>query len=103
MMLQKVEQIVGIGGIIFAAGGGESLAILGQGGWIDRIGREEVVLQQRIEQWSRRLFETDTNGPTREALAQREGPLLQSLWRLFEDCLLPRSGARILETHGVAL
>jgi hypothetical protein len=52
MMLQKVEQIIGIGGIIFAVGGGESLAILSQGGRIDRIEDKEVVLQERIDQGS---------------------------------------------------
>ena len=31
MMLQEVEQIIGIGGIIFAVGGGESLAVRSMG------------------------------------------------------------------------
>src|SRR5437868_12682243 len=94
MKLQEVEQIIGIGGIIFAARGGESLAILGQRGRIDGIEDEEVVLQQRVNQWPTRLFETDCDGRTREALAQRESPLLQSVWRVFDDGLFALAGAR---------
>src|SRR5712692_1738016 len=103
MMLQKVEQIVGIGGIIFAAGGGESLAILGEGGWIDRIEHEEVVLQERVDQWPARLLETDGERLPTEALAQTEGPLLQSCRRVFDDGLFALSGARVQETDGVLL
>ena len=76
MMLEEVEQIIGIGGIIFAVRGGESLAILGEGGRVDGIEDEEVVLQQRVDQWPTRLLETDGDGLTSEALAQREGSLL---------------------------
>src|SRR5882724_8691784 len=95
MMLQEVEQIIGVGGIIFAAGGGESLAILGEGGGIDGIEHEEVVLQQGVDQWPTRLLETDGDRCTTETAAQTQGPLLQSCRRVFDDGLFARSGARV--------
>src|SRR5438552_3013436 len=103
MMLQEVEQIISIGGIIFAVGGGESLAILGEGGRVDRIEHEEVVLEQRVDQWPARLLETDGDWLISEALAQREGPLLQSCRRVFDDGLFALSGARVQKTNGVLL
>src|SRR6266536_4130443 len=52
MMLQEVEQIVGVCRIVFAQRRRKGLAILGQGRWVDGIKHEEVVLQQSVDQWA---------------------------------------------------
>jgi len=59
---------LGIGRVILGAAGDESLAVLGQRGWIDRKQHDELVPLQRMHQRSFGDLQADGNRPTETAV-----------------------------------
>src|SRR6267143_3573347 len=101
MMLQQVQQIISIRGIVFAQGQGKGRAKLSQRGRVDGIKHQKVILHQRVNQRAARLLKTNSQAPAPKALLQTEGPLLQDGRTVFDYGLFSFAGTGIVKTNGV--
>src|SRR5918996_445169 len=85
MVEEQLEYIVCIPRIIFGPAGRERFPVLGQRGGVDRVEDQKVVLQERVDQRTTRLLQTDRNWLSGKAGAQCGGPGLKLFRSVLED------------------
>src|SRR5215470_18340822 len=98
MVEEQLEQIIRILRIIFGAAGRECFPVLSQGGGVDGVKNQKVVLQERIDQKTPRLLQTDGNGLSDKAGAQGSSPGLKGFWGVREDARLCLTGRHVKQT-----
>jgi hypothetical protein len=98
MMEEQLEQIVSILRVIFGPAGRERFTVLGQRGRVDRVEDQKVILQERVDQWTTRLLQTDRNLLSGKAGAQCGGPCIKLFWGVLEDQGLFLAGRDVNQT-----
>jgi hypothetical protein len=98
MMEEPLEQRVCIARIIFGPAGRERLPVLGSCGRVDRVEHKKVIRQERIDEWTTRLLQTDSDLPSGKAGAQGGGPCCKLFWGVLEDERFFLAGRRINQT-----
>src|SRR6266511_78406 len=85
MLDEQFEQIVRIPRIILGSAGRERFTVLGQRGRVNGVEDQKVVFQERIDEWTTRLLQTDGNRLSGKAGAQRGGPGIKLFRSVLED------------------
>jgi hypothetical protein len=74
MLDEPFEPRVRIPRIILGAAGRARCTVLGQRGRVHGVEDQNVVLPERLDEWTTRLLQTDGTRPAAQAAAQRGGP-----------------------------
>ena len=100
---EQVQQEVGVGQVVFGAGGVEGLTITGAGFGIDRIEGDEFDLHEGMHDRGVLGFQGDGDGAAAEAGAQGVDPVLEGLGRMREGGFFRGGETLVLERDGVSL
>jgi hypothetical protein len=100
---EQIQQEVGIGQVVFGAGGIEGLAITGAGFGIDRIEGDEFNLHEGVNDRGVFGFQGDRDGAASEAGAQSVDPVLEGFSRMREGGFFDGGETLDLEGEGVSL
>lgn len=100
MMLKKLRQQAGVGGVVLAAGGNEGFAIARELFRVDGIELDVFVLEERVDEGPFALLEGDGNDLPRKTSGELAGPFVNAfrgLWQGTDGV----SALGIDEAHGV--
>src|SRR5438132_3791758 len=103
MMEQQFQAHLRVRRIVLGSAGFKGLPVARGRRGVDRIEDKEWILQERVNEWSFGLLQTEGNLPSRKTLLQPSRPLHNGLGRVFQNGTFSLSCGAIIQTEGVPL